>query len=1713
MKRLSFQLVAALFLSFIVACGGGGGGSEPPPPVDSLDTTPSVFSFDVVDGTEVSTEIESNPITVSGIDAAATISVSNGEYSIDGASYQSSVGTVNNGQRVSVRLTSSSDYSSTSEAQLTIGGVSATFSVTTRAKDTSPDAFSFTSQNATELSAEILSEQVLVEGIDNETTISITNGEYSIDGSEFQNGSSTINPGQRIQLKQVSASSYVTLTESELTVGDFSATFSSTTREKDETPDSFVFNSQIDVELSTVVESEQVVIGGIDNDTPISISNGEFSVDDGPYQSSADTINSGQTIKVRLTSASEFSTQSDAELTIGSANETFSVVTRERDNTPDEVIFSEVTQAPVSTEIFSEVVTINGIDSDTAISIEDGEYSIDGGSYISTPSVISAGQTVQIKVVSAETNGSRSEAILTIGSSSFSFRVITLIDNYLADYITYDGTDIIFLLDKTNRVVYQWSIADGAYTKSLSVGLEHEGAIITPNLMVYSGQHNRLYLGYESGAIQYIDLNSEGAEVAFANTPVAVTGLAAVGNYLLAEDRDTHYIFDTNGVISDSRNNSYYSRAYAWSESNSRVYYFRDNLRPNDLHYQVIDQETGLITDFGETNYHGDYDIEPPLKVSQSGEFVILGSGDVYRNDDLTWFGSIGSNFSAVGWLSDNSVVTVSNAEGAATLQRKNAVLKKTIDQKNFQAEAKAIYGTLSKMTLVMVENGFTTFHIYSPSDDSDNDGVSNDDDAFPLDPAASIDSDFDGYPDSWNQGYDESESTTGLVLDAYPEDFECYLLEHGDGVFCDYSATMPDYSPDRVVTDGTNLYLLSEENNRIYRWSIADNRYIKPMVVGYESGLSIVSPTTIVYSEPHNRLYMGYDTGDVKYFDLIADDLLEVDFVTMEQAAEGLAAAGNFLMVQSRSGFSDQHVFYDADANQTGLRGMGRFSKDYAWSETNSRLYYFRDGSHPNDVHYDEINPDTGEVVGWGESPYHGVYSFMYPLKVSFDGEKVLTGTGNYFNGDDLNYAGSIGTRIAAAQWMEDGSLVTMTNNVDTSTLQRRDTSLLNLVEQLTFDGEAVAMFGDQSGMVLVMIENGTVAIRHYLPNYDTDGDGVLNTEDDFPDDPAASVDSDHDGYPDEWNAGYDANDSTTGLVLDSYPNDSACYLIEHGDGVTCDYNSMVPNFVPDQIVSDSNFIYLLSEENNRVYRWELSESRYTNPFIVEIDNGVEKIAPTHMTVSSVQSRLYLGYNTGAIRYIDLTGTGEQTPFTSIARAVSGLSMMSNYLRAQNKSGYSDFHYVFDQNGVQTDNEEYYPYTIYGHVWSEVFDKQFHVKNAVNGVKDLIANDFDPATGLIGAARRQGNDYEGTIRAPLILSEDESTLLVGNGDLFSTQDLSHTDSLGIQIVDALWYDTTIVTIQNEDSNTVFKVWDKDRLTEQLSSNYTGESLRLVRNNKDLVLVQSTASGVEFVNIVFGDHDEDGMPAWWETLYSLNDGDASDSTIDSDLDGLDNSTEFGLFTLPNQEDTDSDNLTDGDEVNVYSTQPLVSDSDKDSLSDGDEVLIHLTDPNKQDTDEDTFSDSYEVIVGLSDPRDIASVPPLITSLSQSFEGANIPLLWEPTESSDVDWELDSTEAFDGTNSLRTGNLVQGQESRIATSYYFAAGTLSFQAKVDINSGDYLYFYIDGEYKGTIFGNSWKLYSYELTEGMHQIEWRYIKNNYEVSDAFVARVDLVTFTAQ
>ena len=101
----------------------------------TVDNVPNAFTFTDQTNVPVSTTRTSNTITVSGMDAgaSATVTVTGGTYSKNSGGYTSASGTAQNTDTFSVRHTSSSSNSTAVNTTLDINGVSDTFTSTTEA--------------------------------------------------------------------------------------------------------------------------------------------------------------------------------------------------------------------------------------------------------------------------------------------------------------------------------------------------------------------------------------------------------------------------------------------------------------------------------------------------------------------------------------------------------------------------------------------------------------------------------------------------------------------------------------------------------------------------------------------------------------------------------------------------------------------------------------------------------------------------------------------------------------------------------------------------------------------------------------------------------------------------------------------------------------------------------------------------------------------------------------------------------------------------------------------------------------------------------------------------------------------------------------------------------------------------------------------------------------------------------------------------------------------------------------------------------------------------------------------------------------------------------------------------------------------------------------------------------------------------------------------
>jgi len=203
-------------------------------PSEPDDTTPDQFELGgPITGVARDSQHTSNTITVSGINTASPISISNGEYSVNGGAYTSANGNANESDTVTVRVTASSSYEFEVRCDLFIGGVVDTFSVTTldAPDDSIPDAFDLGGPaNGVDPGTRHSADDVTVSGINVPVSISVTNAEYRLNSDlAYTSAPGSVVNGDVIHLRVTASESGGTEVIGTLNVGSVSDTFSVTT--------------------------------------------------------------------------------------------------------------------------------------------------------------------------------------------------------------------------------------------------------------------------------------------------------------------------------------------------------------------------------------------------------------------------------------------------------------------------------------------------------------------------------------------------------------------------------------------------------------------------------------------------------------------------------------------------------------------------------------------------------------------------------------------------------------------------------------------------------------------------------------------------------------------------------------------------------------------------------------------------------------------------------------------------------------------------------------------------------------------------------------------------------------------------------------------------------------------------------------------------------------------------------------------------------------------------------------------------------------------------------------------------------------------------------------------------------------------------------------------------------------------------------------------
>ncbi len=113
-------------------------------------------------------------------------------------------------------------------------------------------------------------------------------------------------------------------------------------------------------------------------------------------------------------------------------------------------------------------------------------------------------------------------------------------------------------------------------------------------------------------------------------------------------------------------------------------------------------------------------------------------------------------------------------------------------------------------------------------------------------------------------------------------------------------------------------------------------------------------------------------------------------------------------------------------------------------------------------------------------------------------------------------------------------------------------------------------------------------------------------------------------------------------------------------------------------------------------------------------------------------------------------------------------------------------------------------------------------------------------------------------------------------------------------------------------------------------------------------------------------------------------------------------------------------------------------------------------------------------------------------------------------SGDADWFRTSDQAYEGSYSMKSGNISDDETTAMILTANTIEGNISFYKKVSSESSyDYLKFYIDGSLQGQWSGEvEWSQETYSISAGSHTFKWEYMKDVSQSNGDDCAWVDYI-----
>ncbi|HVU25554.1 MAG TPA: immunoglobulin domain-containing protein [Opitutus sp.] len=267
-------------------------------------------------------------------------------------------------------------------------------------------------------------------------------------------------------------------------------------------------------------------------------------------------------------------------------------------------------------------------------------------------------------------------------------------------------------------------------------------------------------------------------------------------------------------------------------------------------------------------------------------------------------------------------------------------------------------------------------------------------------------------------------------------------------------------YTPAEIIlgADGV-LYLLCRERGNVFRWSLAEGRYLDSIPL---TG----SPNGLCYSPTAKALYAGYADNRITRIALTGVPY-ETAFATTPLPVTRLLFAGNY--VAAYEGTAGR--LYSADGKRVPNSGIWAWPAE-SWNEPLNR-FYMGDGNNLAAVALatDGTDLTQNSVNVYGYDPVRGV------LQVSPDGRTIVLGGGAICDGDTLAQVAALPFAIGDAAWTG-STFYTARDTFDGVRIERWSAGYSAVDAAGVVSGRLLRLFArPDGGLLLVVMRNGAPA------------------------------------------------------------------------------------------------------------------------------------------------------------------------------------------------------------------------------------------------------------------------------------------------------------------------------------------------------------------------------------------------------------------------------------------------------------------------------------------------------------------------------------------------------------------------------------------------------------------------------------------------------------